>query len=112
MRMIFGKLVRDKIPDIMKIDGCTNIGIKRLDDVDYRKALALKLEEESAEISIELRNNNREKIIEELADVEEVIAAIKVCVEIKDSEIAQMRDKKNQQKGSFLERLWLVYADI
>lgn len=112
MRKIFGRLVRDKIPEIMKKDGFTNIIVKRLDADDYMKALALKLEEESAEISKELRGNNREKLIEKLADLEEVITAIKICVEIKDSEITQMRDKKNQQKGSFLERLWLEYADI
>lgn len=112
MRKIFGRLVRYKIPEIMKKDGFTNIRVKRLDADDYMKALALKLEEESAEISKELRSNNREKLIEKLADLEEVITAIKTCVEIKDLEIKQMRDKKNQQKGNFLEGVWLEYADI
>lgn len=66
------KLVRDKIPDIMEADGCTNLQIQRLNDSDYTKALSLKLVEEVAEAATEIQEGNREGIIEELADLEEV----------------------------------------
>lgn len=106
------KLVRDKIPDIMEADGCTNLQIQRLNDSDYTKALSLKLVEEVAEAASEIQDGNRERIIEELADVEEVLIAIKMNSNITSAEIEERRERKKQLRGGFEKRIWLETADI
>ena len=53
--MILGKLVRDKIPDIIKLDGKCPI-IKTLSEEDYLKELDKKLNEE---VSIRPTNPSR-----------------------------------------------------
>lgn len=106
------KLVRDKIPDIMEADGCTNLQIQRLNDSDYTKALSLKLVEEVAEAATEIQEGNREGIIEELADLEEVLAAIKKNSNISSAEIEERRVKKKQTRGGFEKRIWLEAAEV
>ena len=63
-----GKLVRDKIPQIIQANGLTPI-IEVLSDEDYLIELDKKLNEEVAEYQ-------ESKSIEELADILEVILAI------------------------------------
>ena len=67
---VMGKLVRDKIPEIIKNDGKTPI-IEILSNEDYLKELDKKLIEEVAEYQAD-------KSVEEMADVLEVLFAI--CV--------------------------------
>lgn len=112
MKKNYMKLVRDKIPDIMEVDGCTNLQIQRLNDSDYIKALSLKIKEEAAEAAAEIQEGNHEGIIEELADLEEVIIAIKKIHNISSSEIERKREKKKQLRGGFEGRIWLETADI
>ena len=71
MERIYNKLVRDKIPNIIKEKGETPI-IKTLNEIEYKKELENKLYEEYKEV-IESNGNDR---IEELADMLEVIKAL------------------------------------
>lgn len=64
----FNKLVRDKIPQIIKDNGEFPI-YKTLSDLEYKKELDLKLQEEVSEY---LKDDN----VEELADIAEVLEAI------------------------------------
>lgn len=93
----FNKLVRDKIPEILDKKG-----------VLYEKRIA-----NSEEYKVELVKKLREEItefeqgtdIEELADILEVIKAIKLLPEYKEVEIIQLR--KKQDKGGFDQRIIL-----
>jgi predicted house-cleaning noncanonical NTP pyrophosphatase (MazG superfamily) len=67
-----GKLVRDRIPEIIRAEGSRAV-TRRLDDDAYRDALLDKLVEEAHE----LRNAPRESAgIGEAADVYEVLLAL------------------------------------
>lgn len=111
MKKNYMKLVRDNIPDIMKADGCMNIQTQRLEYTDYSKALSLKLKEEAMEAADEVLNGNREKMMEELADLEEVVLAIKKHFQISTDEIENKRKEKKQIKGGFEKRIWLETAE-
>ena len=63
-----GKLVRDKIPQIIIADGRTPI-VRTLSDEEYLSELDRKLNEEVAEYQAD-------KSLEEMADVLEVLLAI------------------------------------
>ena len=71
MEQIYNKLVRDKIPEIIKNNGEEPI-IEILNDIDYKKELEKKLYEEYLEV-IESSGLNR---LEELADMLEVIKSL------------------------------------
>lgn len=71
MKQTFNKLVRDKIPNIIKQNGETPT-IEILNDIEYKKELEKKLYEEYNEVI----NSNGIDRLEELADMLEVIRAL------------------------------------
>jgi len=97
--MRYNKLVRDKVPEIMKQEGkiiTTHIA----DDEEYWKRLKEKLRLEAAEFTA------NEKI-EELASVLEVIRAICDFKKIEMKDIEVLREKKAKERGGFAKRIIL-----
>ena len=68
--MLYNKLVRDKIPEIIAQQG-ESANIRILSDKAYTAALEQKLDEETAEF-------HKEKNLEELADILEVVYALRM----------------------------------
>jgi len=93
-----GKLVRDKIPQIIQADGKSPI-IRTLSDQDYLKELDKKLNEEVAEY-------HADKSIEEMADVLEVLYAICEARGHSLEELEQVRKEKSDKRGAFKERIY------
>jgi predicted house-cleaning noncanonical NTP pyrophosphatase (MazG superfamily) len=97
--MKFNKLVRDKIPEIIKSNGekpLTHVA----DDKEYWERLKEKLSEEVGEFS---RNSNEE----ELADVLEVIEGICEFKKFDKEEIENIKKEKVEKRGKFKERIIL-----
>lgn len=94
--MKYNKLVRDKIPEML--DG-KNVSYKKriADDEEYKIELIKKLKEEAEEFQT--------GDIEELADVLEVILALKELPEYKNVE--EIREKKCIERGGFVKRIIL-----
>lgn len=101
--IVYNKLVRDKIPEIIEADGktCTT---RILDDKEYLAALEEKLNEEVAEYQ-------KDKNLEEMADVLEVLQAICVAKGYSLEELEAMRAKKAEKRGGFADRLFLESVD-
>ena len=99
MRHIYNKLVRDRIPDIIKESGrsCT---IEVLSDFDYIRMLDEKLGEELAEY-------HQDQSIEELADLLEVIRAVTVARGWSLDELEKIRVEKTRQRGGFEKKILL-----
>ena len=95
-----GKLVRDRIPEIIKADGKKPI-IEILSSEDYLKELDRKLSEEVAEYQAD-------KSIEEMADVLEVLFAICEARGYSVEELLQMREDKREKRGGFKNRVYWV----
>ena len=96
------KLVRDLIPDLIKLDG-GNPKVKTLhDDKEYLRALNDKLFEELEEY--------REKFdVEELVDVIEVVEALtELFDKVAPGEIRRIRNAKRSLKGGFAGRTYLT----
>lgn len=93
----YNKLVRDKIPEILDAKGVPYE--KRIADVvEYKKELIIKLQEEVDEFKVA-------GDIEELADVMEVIEALRNLPEYEEVETS--RRKKKEDKGGFEARIIL-----
>lgn len=96
---IFNKLVRDKIPEIIINDGEKPI-TRILSKEEYKKELDNKLLEEVNEY---LTGN----IVEELADIFEVLYSIMDTMNITKEELEEIRLSKRLKRGGFEERIFL-----
>ncbi|MBS3151145.1 nucleoside triphosphate pyrophosphohydrolase [Candidatus Woesearchaeota archaeon] len=97
--MKYNKLVRDKIPDIIKQKGSTPI-IKIADDEEYLERLIEKFKEESDEFLKEFSE-------EELADLLEVIYAICDFQKIDTKRLEILRKEKSEKRGAFKNKIIL-----
>jgi predicted house-cleaning noncanonical NTP pyrophosphatase (MazG superfamily) len=97
--MKYNKLVRDKIPEIIKNKGEISVTHKASDD-EYARKLREKLNEEVNEF---LKSNNPE----ELADIIEVVNALGESMDINKEKIESLRLKKAEERGSFKDRIIL-----
>jgi predicted house-cleaning noncanonical NTP pyrophosphatase (MazG superfamily) len=93
----YNKLVRDKIPEYLDSIG-VSYERRTADSKEYKKELIKKLNEEVEEF---FENNN----VGELADIVEVINALKKIKEF--SNVEKMRLKKLKEKGGFKKRIIL-----
>jgi len=94
-----GKLVRDKIPEIIRNSGKVPF-IHIADNEEYWKKLKEKLKEEVNEFL-------EESTAEELADILEVIYAICDFLRIDKSYIEEIRRRKRKERGGFTKRIIL-----
>jgi len=99
MQTHYNKLVRDKIPEIIKSKGETPI-YRVLTSSEYLSALNQKLQEEVSEY---LDDN----CLEELSDILEVAFAIAAVKGYTPEELAQARDAKNNRNGAFNKKFFL-----
>lgn len=99
----YKKLVRDKIPDIIKSNGETPT-VRVLDEVEYKQELEKKLHEEYLEV---LYSTTKEERIDELADLIEVISALSVLEGSSLEEVIKHALEKREKRGSFQKRLFL-----
>lgn len=97
-----GKLVRDRIPEIIEASGRTPV-VRVLDSASYEAALLDKLLEEAQE----LQEATPEDRLEEAADVYEVLLAIAELIGVEIRRVAERADVKRAERGGFRDRLWL-----
>lgn len=102
-----GKLVRDKIPEFIRASGRTP-HVSTLSPSAYREALMDKLREEAAELQAA---QTRDALLEEAADVLEVLAAIAAEYGATLDTIGKVARIKREKRGGFAMRLWLDSVD-
>lgn len=91
--MIYNKLVRDKIPEIIEQDGKTCV-TEVLSDEEYLRMVDEKLDEE-------LEEYHKDQNVEELADLMEVIYAAAVARGYSVEELEKVRQAKVEKRGAF-----------
>lgn len=99
-----GKLVRDKIPEIIENSGKEHI-IRVLDDTEYKEELLKKLYEEYNEV---IEAKTKEETLEECSDVLEVLIALLEYNGYTLEDLLKCRDEKKEKRGAFQKRLYLV----
>ncbi len=95
----YNKLVRDKIPEIIRGNGEEPV-IRILSDEEYLKELEIKLQEEMNEY---LESGD----VEELADLEEVLRAILDVKNCSWQEFEEIRTIKVNKRGAFKNKIFL-----
>lgn len=95
----YNKLVRDRIPEIIKKRG-QNPVTRILDENEYVEGLIDKLCEEVDEF-------DEDRNAEELADIIEVLMALASALGISQQDLKKVRDKKALARGGFKKRIFL-----
>jgi predicted house-cleaning noncanonical NTP pyrophosphatase (MazG superfamily) len=98
-----GKLVRDKIPQIIQDSG-RQAHVVTISDTDMRAVLEMKLAEETDE----LLSAPEEARLEELGDIYEVLLALARNIDATEQQLWQTASTKRDERGSFNDRSWLV----
>jgi predicted house-cleaning noncanonical NTP pyrophosphatase (MazG superfamily) len=101
LRFKVDKLIRDQLPAMMQAQGLT-VFIRRLDDAEFVARLKDKLVEEAVEAKAA---QDRAELIDELADVREVMLALAQATGIAEDEIETRRLAKRAERGGFDARI-------
>ncbi|AGK53636.1 nucleoside triphosphate pyrophosphohydrolase [Bacillus sp. 1NLA3E] len=104
---IHNKLVRDRIPEIIKNDG-KKFSTRILNNDEYTKELKKKSFEELEEY---MNTENTEDAIEELADVLEIIHALAEYHGVSIERVEEARKKKAEKRGGFKEKIFLIEVE-
>ncbi len=99
-----GKLVRDGIPDIIRASG-REPRVRYIAGEELVAALGAKLCEEAQEAADVV--GSRQQLVEELADVQEVLTALMKATGITREEVGRMAATKALERGGFEDGAWL-----
>ena len=98
-----GKLVRDRIPDLVRAEG-REPDSRLLTGDEYTAALLAKVVEEAEELRDATTVEDR---LAEAADVYEVLLTVAQLCGASMADVIRLADVKRQQRGGFHGRVWL-----
>ena len=98
--MALSKLVRDRIPEIIRSSGEEPV-VRIMDDGEYLVELEKKLDEEVAEY-------RESRDIEELADILEVVYALCEAQGKTVDDLMRVYNKKHEERGGFGDKIFLI----
>ncbi len=106
MRVQYNKLVRDRIPEIIRQQGRT-CSTAIMPDARYVASLKQKLVEESQEAL----QAPPDEVLGELADIYEVIDALLAALSIDRADILREQARKRAERGGFQGRICLLWTE-
>lgn len=98
----YPKLVRDNIPEIIKKETGHDVKTRTLTDEEFARALFQKLIEETGEL---VETTSYDQLIEEAADILEVLEAILREHKIDPWEVDKKQLEKRRKKGGFMKQI-------
>lgn len=111
IRFYLQKLVRDKvIKKCLDDPGVLHTECRELDKQEFRRELVYKIHEEANEIP--LGDNQRDESLKELADLQEVVDALRQDFGFSVEQVQAEMTRKKQSKGGFDKRHYIEYNDL
>ena len=104
MKKIYRKLIRDRIPEIIRANGSI-CEIDVMDEQSYRVALSQKLIEEALEAAAAASERD---LVTELADLYEVVDALMACYHISPTQVHREQIQRRTIRGGFSQRIRLL----
>lgn len=106
-RVYYNKLIRDKIPEKIHRKGELCEVRRIVDDDEFEQELLKKVKEEASALSMV---RTREDLLDELADLLDVLDALKEYHQLTSEEVHAVRMENQQKKGVFKERYFLHWS--
>ena len=103
----YNKLIRDKIPEIIKNAGLTP-SVKVLNKKEYLKEIKKKFIEEVKEL---VEAKTKKEVINEIIDIQELIDTLVYEIDLTKSELKKQQKIKNKKRGGFKKRLFLIKTE-
>ena len=104
--IIYRKLVRDKIPEIIREVGKQPFARKIQGD-ELRQAIAGKIIEEAYELFKALGRDNKDEVLKESADMLEIVVAALKFHGFTMDDLLSARNERAKQRGAFCKGLFL-----
>jgi predicted house-cleaning noncanonical NTP pyrophosphatase (MazG superfamily) len=104
-KVFYNKLIRDKIPQVIKAAG-QRCEVRVMEEAEFVKTLKEKLIEEAEE----LQAVEKEDLVEEMADVLEILYSLAEHHNFDFKLIEEKRIEKKKARGGFTKRLFLVWT--
>jgi predicted house-cleaning noncanonical NTP pyrophosphatase (MazG superfamily) len=102
LRFRVEKLIRDKLPAIMRASGLS-VFDRTLGQAEFVQSLKTKLAEETAEVA---EAGSADELLGELADVMEVVVALAQAHGFTADEVEAKRLAKREERGGFDDRVY------
>ncbi len=107
MKQRYGKLVRDLIPQKLRLDGFV-VNEREMDDDEYKRELLYLLIEEAENLrKAGYDPNNKEELQSKMADIFELIETIVKEFNLSKGEIETLQAKKRSEEGGFEKKIFL-----
>lgn len=101
-KQVYRKLIRDRIAEIIEREGL-KAKTRVLVEKEYERELRKKLVEEAKE----LVRAKESELLNEIADVQEIIDTLLKLKRFSKTKLAKFQTKKRQKRGGFKKRLFL-----
>jgi len=101
----YPKLVRDRIPEIIKTRTGQDAKTRIMENDEYLNFLMRKVEEEANELA---NAENKEHVIEEIADVLELIESILEFYDVDMETVLKVKREKADKRGGFKKRILML----
>lgn len=106
-----GKLVRDKLDDVIRAEGHI-VKSQKLKKAELVKAIMHKFLEEVNELSVAIDSDKRDEIIKELADLKSLFDSLIKVLGIPKNEVNGAEKKKSAEKGAFGQGTFIEYVEL
>ena len=106
MRRTYNKLIRDRIPEIIRADG-KRCEVEVMGHEAYREALRAKILEEAEEVA----TAGDGQLGEEVADLLEVLDALCAVYGLDPDAVRQTQQRRRMERGAFERRLRLLRVE-
>ncbi|MFA6391153.1 MAG: nucleoside triphosphate pyrophosphohydrolase [Patescibacteria group bacterium] len=100
----YNKLVRDRIPEVIEASG-DECQYEQMEEDEYRTMLREKFVEEAKEL---IAADGKDEIINELADLLELVEAVQDLEQISPDDVADKKNMKKEERGGFENRIKLI----
>lgn len=105
----FDKLVRDKIVDHLLANSQVPQGVKTLAKEEFITELVKKVLEEANEL---VNAKDRNELIEEIADVQELLNCLQKVLGLSDADVQELQRKKVIKNGAFEKQLYIDLVGV
>jgi predicted house-cleaning noncanonical NTP pyrophosphatase (MazG superfamily) len=106
MRKYYDKLIRDRIPEIIKQEGRDFLA-EPMQDAEFNEALLKKLIEESEEAV----NAETKDLIVEIVDLYEIIDALIELHNLSREDILSLQEERRNERGGYKKKLKLIWVE-
>lgn len=104
-KITYNKLIRDMIPEVVSRSG-GEYKTRILNKREFERELKKKLIEESKELG----RASKKELINELADILELIKSISEYYKLNFKKVEEYQVKKRKERGGFKKRLFLLWS--